>query len=187
MTELCWQAVGLISGAGTWLPGTSPWRCVTLLGAAFGSAEVTAGTGCLVLRSLPAWEPPCLFPWLHVCALLAPGLPPSRACCAGRMGVPGLTCVEHQGKTSYLYPEGLEGAFACLGLPLLPRTSVPLPLSCLLLFLLDARVNCTGPPGASPGHESTPSLPTKDHGIWSGAFLLVPQESISHFNIFSHF
>lgn len=69
MTELCWQTVRLISGAGTWLPGMSPWwLCHT----PWNCFWLCRGYSRSELPSLPAWEHHYLFPSFHVHVPLPP-------------------------------------------------------------------------------------------------------------------
>lgn len=105
MTELCWQAVGLILGAGTWLLARTPRLC-------------HAPQSCLGLSrgwSLPGWDPGSLFPLWHV-----PAVPR-----AGRRGVPVST------KLLPLPQRGWKVLWPLsLSLPLLLHPSAPVPLSC---------------------------------------------------------
>lgn len=180
MTELCWQAVGLILGAGTWLPGTSPWWLCHAPWSCFWLCGGCSRSGLPGAPSPPTGEPLYFhFIYLDVHAPQPSGLRLSRACRASRRDIPLLTRVEHEREVSHPSPDGVEGAFACISASV--SSHVPLsPCSWAVTYCpsLVSRISGTGPPDASPGCKSTPSFPMKGHGIRSGAFLLPLQENL---------
>lgn len=168
-------------GAGTWLLARPPDACVTLLRAAFGSAEVGARAGLalpaclggnLALYSRNYMSPLSpggnLFLYSHnYMSLLSPGLSNTEQ--SWQEGCPSAHTLSMRLLT---LPQRAWTVLWPLTVSQPPSPPVSLSFHSPELFLLSS---C---PVRATGCDSPPSLPTKGPSIRSGASLLALQENI---------